>query len=242
MLKLFSSRRRYITLSAAFHKDMEWWAKFAVHFNGEARVIQPPRNTSVVHTDASGSGFGAVTECDWLCGQCNAALVMDVDMHGHCRPVPLVDTQENINVRELYPILEALWRWGETWRNHRLDCITDNTQVVAAINTGRSGNEVSMGILRDIFWQSVLFNCHLVATYLPGVDNTVADALSRLKSSEDVPLFLCCSRPREVQGAGLQSGGAKIKGVGTQLLEDTHFAMEKVHPFLCDNKMCGVAY
>lgn len=242
MLKLFSTKRRYVTLSAAFHKDMEWWAKFAGHFNGEARVVQPPGNTSVVHTDASGSGFGAVTNCDWLCGQWNAALMMDVDIHGHCRPVPLVDTTENINVRELYPILEALWRWGETWRDHRVDCITDNTQVVAAINTGRSGNEVSMGILRDIFWQSVLFNCHLVATHLPGVDNTVADALSRLKSSDDVPLFLCCSRPREVPGARLQSGGTEIEGVGTQLLEDKDVPVEKVHPILCDDKMCGFAY
>ena len=241
MLKLFNSKRRYITLSAAFHEDMKWWEKFAVHFNGEAKVIQPPQCTSVVHTDASGTGFGAVTECDWLCGQWTSTLRMDVDMHGHCRPCPTLDTQGNINVRELYPILEALDRWGESWRDHRVDCITDNTQVVAAINTGKSSNEVSMSILRDIFWQSVLYNCHLVATYLPGVENTVADALSRLKSSKDIPIFLCCSRPRAVQDVRLQGSRVEIQGLGAELLENKNVAVEKVHSVLRVNKVRGIA-
>ena len=232
MLKLFTPKRRYITLSAAFHEDMKWWAKFVDHFNGEARVIRPPLNTSVVHTDASGTGFGAVTECDWLCGQWASTFRMNVDMHGHCRPVPTMDIPDNINVRELYPILEAMWRWGQSWRDHRVDCITDNMQVVAAINTGRSNNEFSMSILRDIFWESVLVNCHLVATYLPGVDNTVADALSRMKLSKDVPFFLCCSNPRAMQETGLQGSGIESEGVGAELVENQDVAVEAVYPVL----------
>ena len=194
MLKQFKQGKRYVTLSAAFHEDLKWWSMFAVWFNGEARMIQPPEHTSLVHTDSSGSGFGAISDCDWLCGQWRSNFVMDVDLHGHCRPLPSLEVPENINVRELYPILEAVKRWGESWRDHRVECITDNTQVVAAINTGRSENEISMKILRDIFWQSVLFNCHLVAVHLPGRDNIIADALSRVKSPDDIPVFLCCSR------------------------------------------------
>ena len=210
MLKLFGHGKRYVTLSASFHEDLKWWSKFADQFNGEARMIQPPMHTSIVHTDSSGSGFGAVTDCDWLCGQWRSTFVMDVDMHGHCRPFPTLDIPDNINVRELYPVLEAITRWGESWRDHRVECITDNTQVVAAVNTGRSANETSMDILREIFWQSVIYNCHLVAVYLPGKDNVIADALSRVKTAKDVPVFLCCSRRETLQGSRLQSGTVEV--------------------------------
>ena len=35
MLKLFKHGKRYVTLSAAFHKDLEWWEEFANFFNGK---------------------------------------------------------------------------------------------------------------------------------------------------------------------------------------------------------------
>ena len=183
-------------------------------------MIQPTKHTSVVYTDASGTGFGAVSEVDWLCGQWQDTWMMDVDIHGHCRPVPTTSIPDNINVRELYPILESIWRWGDSWRNHKVECVTDNTQVVAAINTGRSSNEASMCILRDIFWQSVVFNCHLVARHLPGKDNTTADILSRMKSVKEIPFFLCCSRNGSETSVRFPGCGVKGSGMGTEFLED----------------------
>ena len=34
--------------------------------------------------------------------------------------------------------------------------------------------------LRDLFWISAKFNFHLVAQFVPGLQNTLADAASRL--------------------------------------------------------------
>ena len=202
MLSCFTSKKRYVTLSASFQLDLDWWRDFAAWFNGTARIVQPPRHTTMVCTDASGSGFGAFTGVDWICGRWEEDMQFDLDHHGHCVPKPTVDVPRNINVRELYPILEAVWRWGHLWRDHKVQCVSDNTQVVAAINTGRSVNLSSMIILREIFWQSVIYNFHLVGVYLPGKENVVADALSRVSSPSELPVFLCCRSGDATQEAG----------------------------------------
>ena len=91
-------------------------------------------------------------------------------------------------------------------------CVTDNTQVVADINTGRSSNTVSMDLLRKIFWLTVTHNCHLVAEHIPGERNVVADTLSRFTDDNDIPLYLCC-RNRETPHPGLQGCGAQGQGM-----------------------------
>jgi hypothetical protein len=208
MLKGFSTTKRYVTLSKNFHLDLQWWSDFASWFNGFAKIIQPPVHTSIVTTDASGTGFGAFSGIDWIGGQWDQDLKLDLDMHQHCQPTPDLDIPNDINVRELYPVLESLWRWGHLWRDHKVQCITDNTQVVAALNTGRAANDMSMSLLRLIFWQTVLCNCHLVGVYLPGRDNVVADAISRVATASDLPCFLCCRRDGETAPAGLQGSRA----------------------------------
>ena len=110
---------------------------------------------------------------------------------------PRIYADAHINVKELYPILIAMQRWGEKWRNCKVDCITDNTQVLYAINTGRSKCELSMRLLRQIFWLCVEYNCHLTAFYIKSADNVIADGLSRL-SDENIDVsclsHLCCHR------------------------------------------------
>ena len=192
MLRVFTAKKRYVTLSESFHEDLKWWGDFSAWFNGSAKIIRSPEHTSVVYTDASGIGYGAWHDLDWLCGHWLEDFVLENDFHNHGQTKPTMEIPDNINVRELYPIYEALSRWGPSWRDHKVYCITDNTQVMNAINKGRSDNRTSMCLLRKLFWLSVMFNCHLVGVYIPGKDNVLADALSRATSFNDLPLFLCC--------------------------------------------------
>lgn len=59
---------------------------------------------------------------------------------------------DNINVLELWPIVFAVKRCVRWWKNRIVNSVTDNTQVKAALNTGRSRNRLPMGWLRLIFF------------------------------------------------------------------------------------------
>lgn len=93
-------------------------------------------------------------------------------------------------------VVEMIKRNSGTWRNSLVRCYTDNLQVVTAINTGRSSNAHSMGMLRDIFWDSVTKIYHLVSSHIPGIYNIGPDLLSRLPSNNSgeclTELCLCC--------------------------------------------------
>ena len=164
-----------------------------------AKIVQPKSMNTWMCSDASGVGYGAYVRNDWICGRWSRNIELDFDRHDHCRPKPDIEIPKNSNVQELFPILESLERWGESWRDHRVFCVTDNTQVVADITTGRSANSTSMELLRRIFWLTVTFNCHLVAEHIPGEKNVVADTLSRFVNPRDLPLRLCCSDRYEVR-------------------------------------------
>ena len=47
----------------------------------------------------------------------------------------------HINTLEIWPVIAAADRWSATWDNRNGCVITDNTQVLFAINTGRSKNK-----------------------------------------------------------------------------------------------------
>ena len=77
--------------------------------------------------------------------------------------------------------------------------LTDNTQVLSMVNTGRSSSVRCMFWIRELFWVSVIHNFHLVASHIGTDDNVIPDFLSRYfdPKSRIVPptsltLGLCC--------------------------------------------------
>ena len=194
MLGGFTPKRRRITLSKGFFEDLDWWEKFSRWFNGEAKMVGRRLKDQVdIFSDASGSGFGVAYGTDWLAGCWKKDLDSCADKHSHLCHSPGIEVPDNINVQELYPLVEALWRWGPQWRNCKVLCHSDNTQVVTGVNTGRSDNKVAMSLLRRIFWLSVIYNCHIICEHIPGKLNVTADALSRLLDSKvQIPSGLCC--------------------------------------------------
>ena len=210
LLSKFSPSRRYISLTLSFQMDLDWWKVFSGTFNGQARIVDTSMwGTASIATDASGTGYGAVNEEDWLCGCWSGEIKTQDVTADHITEVQDDVIPSNINVQELYPILQSVKRWGENWRNCRVNCYTDNTQVVAAVNAGTSVNLFSLELLRQIFWECVRVNCHLVAIYLPGPSNTWPDFLSRISLSNVsvIPRHLCCRGGQLVRSIGSQSRG-----------------------------------
>ena len=76
---------------------------------------------------------------------------------------------------------------------------------MSILNTGHSTSVNSMFWVRELFWLSVIFNFHLVASYVPSKANVVPDFLSRFfyqKRVSPIPPFLtwdlCCFKSGRV--------------------------------------------
>ena len=164
---------RINTLKAPWHRtritrdmraDIDWWLNFMDYFNGTVPMVDP-RPTTPVFIDAcpvAGGGYhnGQFVYTPW------SSWGRTLDLH--------------INHQEVMSLEPAVVQWGSQWRNKKVLVHCDNQAAVAMINKGSSSNPVVMDSLRRVFWWSALFNFRLKAIYIPGSDNNVADAVSRL--------------------------------------------------------------
>lgn len=190
-----------LKLSTEFKEDLKWWQSYATYFNGHATIVSHHYTQEVIlQTDASKNGYGMVVNNDWMAGYINSDLIPQGaeelnKQHCHWQNHELPDLFI-INEMELLPVWLAVQKHAKSWQNKLITCHTDNTQVMWAINRGRSVNKNNMVILRKIFWESVLHNFHLVATHVKGEDNILPDLLSRLYSVNDLSVLhgsnLCC--------------------------------------------------
>ena len=194
------SRDHRVRLNEEFRLDLRWWLEFSRGFNGRARIIQPCEAVLAVYSDASMFGFGATHGNDWLAGSFSFKEGRDLQGRLGHHFVGAADKgcrTDNINVLELWPVLAAVRRWGHLWADRTVMFITDNTQVRAAINSGRSRNKTTMAWLRLIFWASVSYNFDVQSVYISTHDNVICDSLSRLDNYKSV------ARIRDADGARL---------------------------------------
>ena len=123
---------------------------------------------SVFSTDASGNlGFGGLFESEWF-------------------SVPWTEAQRSwsIETQELYPIVVASQVWGKRWSSSRILIKCDNLSVVNCVNK-RYYKVLIMGdLLRVFMYNSMRYNFLFRAEHVPGVDNKLADLLSRLLPQE----------------------------------------------------------
>ena len=201
----YSRHAKRIPLNRAVQADLDWWLAFCHIFNGQACIIKDLHPIPIV-SDSSFMGFGAWAGLDWIAGFWDPATTPQDFPHGcsHVVDPPSFDKcGRNINVCELWPVVAGLHRWAPSYRNSRIHIITDNMQVLAMINTGRSTNKTCMTWLRELFWICVVNNIDLFASYIKSEDNILADALSRAAYSgvtqKCVKLLdgfnMCCSSP-----------------------------------------------
>ena len=145
--------------------DLTWW-----HYwlnNGENwRHIWPPTTALDVFTDActdAGRSF--------CCGNL---------LYAHwANDVPLL-TPHHINTKELAAVVMAAQAWSHVWANHHVVVFTDNRVTEAAVNNGTARNSTCLHFLKHLAALALQFNFNISAVYIPGVDNTIADTISRL--------------------------------------------------------------
>ena len=160
-----------VCLNAGFRSDLKWWSCFLPVWNGKELMSSVTRSGPpvVITSDASGS---------WGCGAFTST--------GEWFQLKLPETWSDIHitVKELLPIVLGVAVWGRAWRGYKVTCLCDNTAVVAIVNSGRSRMDRVMHLMRSLTFFLARWGVSLSCTYLPGVDNGAADALSRNNVSE----------------------------------------------------------
>ena len=217
----YSRHSRAIPLNDAILADLQWWLSFCGNFNGKACIIRD-LHPIPLYSDSSFEGFGAWMGRDWIYGYwAGEPVTLETSSSClHLLPPPVFDQPpKNINVYELWPVVVGIKRWAKFFVDARIHIITDNMQVLAMINTGRSCNKTCMTWLREIFWTCFIYNMEVQASYIRSADNHLADALSRLayKGTESLCVSLltstnmCCSSlPRTILGLNqIASGDAE---------------------------------
>lgn len=147
-----------IKVSDVVKRDLSWWKAFLEIFNGTCKIIPNTIPLHEFYTDASGTGFGGWWGKEFFFGYWDSSET--ICSHQSTPPVVTELSHSSINVKELWPVVEALSRWGPYWKDSEVLLHSDNTQVLSMICTGRSSNHQSMSLLREIFWQCAIFNIY----------------------------------------------------------------------------------
>ena len=146
-----------IQLDLEFHRDVQWFTKFAQTFNGTA-FFKCDTFQGDIELDASLQGSGA------KCGQ-------------QVYAISIPKGYENYNIN----ILVALRTWGLQWKGKALTIHCDNQAVVTILNTGYTRDLTLAAIARNIFMLTAQLNLNITTLHIPGKCNVIADILSRLQ-------------------------------------------------------------
>ena len=158
----------HITLNAEARKDIQWWLDLLPTWNGI--LIFPddkwtPASDLLTFTDVSSKiGYRAYCKKDWFCGAWLSHL-----------------QGQTIQWKELFTIYLACAVWGHNWPSKKLIFKTDNSTNVAIWSAQPSKSKDLMDLSRTIFLISATHNFLVKFQHIPGSNNPIADALSRLQ-------------------------------------------------------------
>ena len=160
------TNKSIIHLCPGFHRDLNWFNTFLFQFNGVTFFdYKQPDHT--VYLDACLTGFGGVFADK-----------------SYALQIPLSFKNYTIVHLEILNIVVALKIWGDIWKNQIIDIRCDNMAVVEVLNSGKARDPILATCARNIWLLTAIFNIQLTVTHIPGVQNTVADLLSRWEGTD----------------------------------------------------------
>ena len=190
LLSLVSRPYHYMRLTAPVRADLQWWLQFLQVWNGML-FFPPSRPSHHVYLDASGShGCGAFdVSSSWFKGDvihCPKGVCADCHCGGYM---------------------------GATLA--RMSCVLPFQQHGCGLGVvKRAAKDTRMiHLLRILFFYVAIYKFHFSAEHIPGIRNTVADALS----CNDITSFSCIFFSGGACGGS--SCGAGCGGGGSPRLE-----------------------
>ena len=168
LLSCFRRRDHPVRLNREFHLDLRWWHHFLSDWHGVSFWLFPglvPEAGVEVSSDTAGSiGFGAYLKGYWFAGSWAPS-----------------QQQQSIAYKELFPVVIAAHVWGHMWCKRHVLFRSDNEAVVHILNTRTSKVPSLMQLLRSLLLSAARHSFSFSARHVPGVNNLIADALSRFR-------------------------------------------------------------
>ncbi|XP_060079761.1 uncharacterized protein LOC132559161 [Ylistrum balloti] len=164
----------HLRVTAEIREDLKMWLRFFKTFNGISVFIDQfwTTNSDMEHfTDSSakkGNGFGAYFNGSWAYGVW-PELWFEL---GYTR---------DITVLEFFPLVVAVYIWGDRLQNKKIIFRSDNQSVVAIVNKMTTKSPVVLAMLRLFVLRCIYFNIVFKAEHIPGCCNVITDSLSRLQ-------------------------------------------------------------
>ena len=150
--------------------DLFAWSQFLADFNGVSLFLPQQWWDSPdlqLFTDAAASiGFGAIFEGKWF--------------QGHW-PAGFTAKSPSIAACEFVPVVVAVLVWAPLLASKRILFWCDNQAVVSIINKQTSKCPLIMPLVRLLVLRCLEFNILFKAKYVPGLENGIADSLSRFQ-------------------------------------------------------------
>jgi hypothetical protein len=168
LLSKLSNPNHWARLNLETRADLAWWQVLLDKWNGIS-FFPPAAPTVHVYSDASGS-FG--------CGAINPETDAWFQL-----PWTPAWSDTGIAVKELIPIVLAALLWGRQWSGKHVCFHCDNEAVVTIIGKRHAKHPSLSQLLRCLFFYASIFHFRFSASHIPGMNNTVADAISRNKLS-----------------------------------------------------------
>ncbi len=156
--------------------DVRWWHTLLQAWNGVSLMYELEWQTAsslgihiALTSDACLTGYGAAWDGECIAGKWTAA-----DLHEAMRT-----DRESMPYLELKALVIAAATWGHRWKGKRVHFECDCQPVVQAICNGWSAATPTARLLRTLVYVSCMHGFEFRCTHIAGVNNVLADALSR---------------------------------------------------------------
>jgi hypothetical protein len=166
----YAAKGSVVRLSHDFRRDVAWWLRFAEQWNGVEFVSHRPiveARSLELFTDASGVMVGAFFAGSWL------QLALPVTSEN------VVSQADSISVKELYAIIIAAATWADRLSGCHVVFRVDNSAAEHALNSKSSRIPRMMWLIRQLLFLACVHGFSFHSVRVAGVNNSIADALSR---------------------------------------------------------------